>query len=72
MNKKKMTEAELQEFTRNKKADFDHQSTSYYGTARIWNDGLVLPHEMRRVLGLSLEAALNSELPDKKTSIFRM
>ena len=68
----KMSEAEVEEFTRKKKAEFDFQSTAYYGTARIWNDGLVLPHEMRRVLGLSLEATLNSEMPEKKTSIFRM
>lgn len=60
MSQAKMTEAEVEEFTRKKRADFESKSTSYFLTARIYNDGLVLPHEIRRVLGLSLEATLNS------------
>ena len=37
---------------------YETQGHPYYATARLWDDGIVDPAQSRRVLGLSLSAAL--------------
>jgi 3-methylcrotonyl-CoA carboxylase beta subunit len=44
----------------------------YYGTARLWDDGIITPSETRRVLALAFSAALNAPVPDTKFGVFRM
>ena len=54
-------------------AEYDRDGNAYASTARIWDDGIILPGETRRTLALALAAALENS-PSKKTSygIFRM
>ncbi|UXI66439.1 acyl-CoA carboxylase subunit beta [Tahibacter amnicola] len=33
----------------------DHESTALFGTARLWDDGIIDPRDTRRVLGLCLD-----------------
>jgi geranyl-CoA carboxylase beta subunit len=35
-------------------ATYDAESTAFYATARLWDDGLVDPRDTRRVLALCL------------------
>jgi 3-methylcrotonyl-CoA carboxylase beta subunit len=51
---------------------YEHQGHPYYATARMWDDGVVDPAQSRRVLGLSLSAALNAPIPQTKFGVFRM
>ena len=51
---------------------YDSQGHPYYATARLWDDGVVDPAQTRRVLGLSLAAALNAPIPPTKFGLFRM
>ncbi|MEO8081592.1 MAG: carboxyl transferase domain-containing protein, partial [Caldimonas sp.] len=51
---------------------YEHQGHPYYASARLWDDGVVDPADTRRVLGLSLAAALNAPIPATKFGIFRM
>ena len=44
----------------------------YYGTARIWDDGIIAPADTRRVVALALSASLNRSIPDAKFGVFRM
>ena len=39
---------------------------------RLWDDGVIDPVDSRKVLGLSLSAALNAPVEDTKFGIFRM
>ena len=39
---------------------------------RIWDDGVIDPVDSRRVLGLSLSAALNAPIEETKFGVFRM
>ncbi len=43
-----------------------------YATARLWDDGIILPTETRRVLALALSATLNAPIPETKFGVFRM
>jgi geranyl-CoA carboxylase beta subunit len=36
------------------KKRLDHESTALFGTARLWDDGIIDPRDTRRVLGLCL------------------
>jgi 3-methylcrotonyl-CoA carboxylase beta subunit len=62
------------EETRNSvKAQYERQSTAYYSSARLWDDGIIDPVETRGILGLSLAATLNGPLPEESPfGILRM
>ena len=51
---------------------FDRESNPYFATARLWDDGIILPSETRRVLSLALSATLNAPIPETKFGVFRM
>ncbi len=51
---------------------FEHQSSPYFATARLWDDGIVDPAQTRRVIGLGLSAALNAEIQETRFGVFRM
>ena len=51
---------------------FEAEGSPYFSSARLWDDGVIDPVDTRRVLGLSLSAALNAPIPDAKFGVFRM
>ncbi|AVZ78221.1 methylcrotonoyl-CoA carboxylase [Zoogloeaceae bacteirum Par-f-2] len=51
---------------------YEVQGHPYYATARLWDDGVIDPAQTRRVLGLSLSAALNAPIAPTKFGVFRM
>lgn len=48
------------------------ESSAYYSSARLWDDGVIDPRETRAVLGMALSAAFNRPIEDTKYGIFRM
>ncbi len=66
------SEVEEEEFKAPIRDQFDREGDPYYATARLWDDGIILPSETRRVLGLSLAATLNAPIPETKFGVFRM
>ncbi|MFT7433256.1 MAG: 3-methylcrotonyl-CoA carboxylase beta subunit [Alphaproteobacteria bacterium] len=53
-------------------AEYEEQGSPYYATARLWDDGIIDPKDTRKVLGLSISAALNAPIEDTNFGIFRM
>ncbi len=51
---------------------FEEQSSPYYASARLWDDGVFDPARTRRVLALGLSASLNAPIEDTKFGVFRM
>jgi 3-methylcrotonyl-CoA carboxylase beta subunit len=52
---------------------FERQAQPAYGSARLWDDGVIDPLDTRRVLVLGLAAAANAPLADETPyGIFRM
>ena len=51
---------------------FERQSSPWYASARLWDDGIIDPADTRRVLGLSLSAALNAPPEETRYGVFRM
>ena len=51
---------------------FDEESSCFYSTARLWDDGVILPEDTRKVLGLSVLVATGQDIPETKHGVFRM
>jgi acetyl-CoA carboxylase carboxyltransferase component len=64
------TEAEFKRPTLEKYA---LESSPYYATGRLWDDGIIDPKDSRTVLGLALSATLNAPPPEPpRYGVFRM
>jgi 3-methylcrotonyl-CoA carboxylase beta subunit len=69
---KTWSEVEEEEFKQPIREQYEREGSPYYATARLWDDGIILPSETRRVLSLALSAALNAPVEETKFGVFRM
>jgi 3-methylcrotonyl-CoA carboxylase beta subunit len=51
---------------------YAEESSAYFSTARLWDDGIIDPVDTRRVLGLGIEAAQWAPISGPQFGIFRM
>ena len=51
---------------------YEREGHPWYASARLWDDGVIDPNDSRRVLAMSLAAALNRPIPDTRFGVFRM
>jgi 3-methylcrotonyl-CoA carboxylase beta subunit len=51
---------------------YEAEGSPYFSTARLWDDGIIDPAQTRRVVALSLAAALNAPIEDTRFGVFRM
>lgn len=63
---------EEEEFKQQIRAQYETQGQPYYASARLWDDGVIAPHDTRKILGLSLSAALNAPIEPTRFGVFRM
>jgi len=70
----KPSEAEAAALKEKLTAQFEHESSPEFASARLWDDGVVHPLQTRKTLGLALSAAMNnlSEGRAGKFGVFRM
>jgi 3-methylcrotonyl-CoA carboxylase beta subunit len=69
---KKWSASEEEKFKQPIREQYEAEGNPYYGTARLWDDGIITPAETRRVLALCFSAALNAPIPETKFGVFRM
>ena len=68
-----MTAAEQAEFMRPTLEKYDFESSCYFASARLWDDGVIDPLETRATLALGIAASLNAGIPPAATfGVFRM
>jgi acetyl-CoA carboxylase carboxyltransferase component len=54
-------------------AEIESQSTAFYATARLWDDGIIDPRDTREVLGIALSAIHTAEVSGTGSfGVFRM
>jgi 3-methylcrotonyl-CoA carboxylase beta subunit len=51
---------------------YQAEGNPYYATARLWDDGIILPSETRDVLGLAFAACLQGPVAATRFGVFRM
>ena len=53
-------------------AKYEREGDPYYGTAELWDDGIIDPAQTRAIVALALSAALNAPISDSRAPVFRM
>ena len=48
------------------------QSSAYYSSARLWDDGVIDPADTRKIIGMSLSISLNAPILPTHYGLFRM
>ena len=51
---------------------FESESSVYYSTSRLWDDGIIDPVDTRKVLAMAISVSLNKKFKEPKTGIYRM
>jgi 3-methylcrotonyl-CoA carboxylase beta subunit len=64
--------AEEEAFKAPIREQYEKEGHPYYATARLWDDGIIMPADTRRVLALALSAALNAPIEETRFGVFRM
>lgn len=44
--------------------NYEHQSSAYYSTSELWDDGIIDPADTRKALGMAISAALNKDFKE--------
>ena len=68
----KFTESDAKELKAPILAKYEKESSAYYATARLWDDGIIDPRDTRRVLAQALAATLHHEWQETRFGTFRM
>jgi acetyl-CoA carboxylase carboxyltransferase component len=50
---------------------YEREGDPYFGTAHLWDDGILDPADTRKAMGLALAAALNAPIPATPAPVFR-
>jgi acetyl-CoA carboxylase carboxyltransferase component len=53
----------------NKYAD---ESSAWYSTSRLWDDGIIDPVDTRKVVAMGIAMSLNKPYPEPRTGVYRM
>jgi acetyl-CoA carboxylase carboxyltransferase component len=51
---------------------YEEDSSPYYSTARLWDDGIIDPLDTREALALGISMSLNAPVPEHQMGVFRM
>lgn len=60
------------EFKKKVMEKYESESSAYYSTSRLWDDGIIDPIDTRVVLAIGISMSLNKKFSTPKTGIFRM
>ena len=68
----KMSQEEQDAFMKPTLEKYENESSAYYSTANLWDDGILDPLDTRTALGLGIAMSLNVPIPDHRFGVFRM
>ena len=53
-------------------AKYERESSCYYSSSRLWDDGVIDPADTRKVLGMALASTATEDSTPTKFGVFRM
>src|SRR5262245_8416982 len=71
-DKKTLSKAEADAIAQPVLEKYETEGDPYFGTARLWDDGILDPIDTRRVLSLALSACLNAPIESGPAPVYRM
>jgi acetyl-CoA carboxylase carboxyltransferase component len=69
---KKLTQEDIDAIKQPILDQYELEASPYYSSARLWDDGIIDPIDIRHVLGLGISMALNKAIGDAQFGVFRM
>lgn len=72
LQNKAMSEQEQADFKEPILNKYASESSAYFSTARLWDDGIIDPRDTRQILALGISASYNKEWGEKIQGVFRM
>jgi len=69
---KKLTPEEIKKIQSPILDQYEKEGNPYTSTARLWDDGIILPWKTRETLALALSTVYNAPIPDTEFGVFRM
>ncbi len=69
---KPLDQAAISAMQKTIRSTYDTESSAYYSSARLWDDGIIQPVDTRRVLSLCLSTVYNAPIADTHFPVFRM
>jgi 3-methylcrotonyl-CoA carboxylase beta subunit len=67
-----LSEADVEKIQAPIRAQYEAEGQPYYGTARLWDDGIITPGQTRRVLATAFAAASQAPIGGLHRPVFRM
>ena len=68
---KRLSDDEIRQQTESVLTQYDIETSAYYSTARLWDDGILDPIETRSTLGFCLDIAYQSPRTDHRQPVYR-
>lgn len=72
LQKSKLAPSEHQQFRQKIVNQYQQQSSAYYATARIWDDGIIDPVNTRMVISSGLSICANTSIEETNFGVFRI
>jgi len=69
---KTLSEEEAQRIAAPVLEKYEKEGDPYFGSARLWDDGIIDPADTRRVVALALSACLNAPVEESRWPVYRM
>jgi 3-methylcrotonyl-CoA carboxylase beta subunit len=69
---KEIPEDEIRQIKDEILGKYAHESSAWYSTSRLWDDGIIDPVDTRKVIAMGIAMSLNKPYPDPKTGVYRM
>ena len=69
---RRLSEAEIAAIRAPVLADYRRQSSAWYATSELWDDGILDPPDTRNAIAIGLSAALNAPIADSRFGVFRL
>lgn len=69
---KKLSSAEIEKIQNPIREQYEREGSPYTSTARLWDDGILIPWHTRETLSLALATAFNAPIPKTQFGVFRM
>ncbi len=69
---KKLSTQEIENIKKPICEQYEREGSPYISSARLWDDGIIIPWKTRETLALALSATYNAPIPNTQFGIFRM
>jgi acetyl-CoA carboxylase carboxyltransferase component len=66
------SEEELENIRQPIREKYENESSAYYSSSRLWDDGIIDPVDTRRVLAIGISMSLNHKFSEPKSGVYRM